>query len=260
MIPKIIHYCWFGRNPKPPMAEKCIASWKKYCPDYEIIEWNEDNYDLSKAPLYVRQAYEAKKWAFITDYVRLQVVYENGGIYMDTDVELIKSPDPLLSHSAYFGFEDGKCIATGLGFGAVKGYDVLKEMMDDYQHIPFIREDGSYDNLPCPTRNTHVFLNHGLQQDNSKQVLEGNVLILPKEVLCPIDYVTNRRNITENTVSIHWYAASWYSEFDRQFHEQCRRRSQLDRITGPICNAGRRILGDRMYEHLRDSIKKIIGK
>ena len=110
MIPKIIHYCWFGRNPKPKLAEKCIKSWKKYCPEYEIIEWNEDNYDLSSAPLYVRQAYEAKRWAFVTDYIRLQVIYENGGIYLDTDVELRKSLDPLLVHQAYFGFEDEKNI------------------------------------------------------------------------------------------------------------------------------------------------------
>ena len=101
MIPKVIHYCWFGGNPKPKLAEKCIKSWKKYCPDYEIIEWNEDNFDISAAPLYVRQAYEAKKWAFVTDYVRLEVVYNHGGVYLDTDVELLKSLDSL------FQFESG---------------------------------------------------------------------------------------------------------------------------------------------------------
>lgn len=105
MIPKKIHYCWFGGAPKTKLGMKCIKSWKKHCPDYEIIEWNEDNFDFSEAPLYVRQAYEAKKWAFVTDYVRLKVVYDNGGIYMDTDVKLKKILDPLLTNSAYFGFE-----------------------------------------------------------------------------------------------------------------------------------------------------------
>ena len=150
-IPKIIHYCWFGGKPKPELAEKCIKSWKKHCPDYEIREWNEDNYDLAAAPLYVRQAYEAKKWAFVTDYVRLQVVYECGGIYLDTDVELKKNLDSLLGYSAYFGFEDGKWIATGLGFGAEQGTPILQELMDDYRDIPFLLEDGSEDAGYCYT-------------------------------------------------------------------------------------------------------------
>ena len=131
MIPKIIHYCWFGRNPKPELAVKCIKSWKKRCPDYEIIEWNEDNFDISSCPLYVRQAYEAKKWAFVSDYVRLKVVYDEGGVYLDTDVELKKGLDALLAYDAYFGFEDGTHVNTGLGFGAVKGAPILKEMMQD---------------------------------------------------------------------------------------------------------------------------------
>ena len=125
MIPKIIHYCWFGYGPKPKLAEKCIRSWKKYCPDYQIIEWNENNFDISACPLYVRQAYEARKWAFVTDYVRLKVIYENGGIYMDTDVELKKNLDNLLPYNAYFGFENYWVIATGLGFGALRDFPYL---------------------------------------------------------------------------------------------------------------------------------------
>ena len=110
MIPKTIHYCWFGGNPLPPLAVKCIKSWKKYCPDYEIIEWSEKNFDVSSAPLYVRQAYEAKKWAFVTDYVRLYAMTTCGGVYMDTDVELVKPIDTYLSHEAFSGFEDDTCI------------------------------------------------------------------------------------------------------------------------------------------------------
>ena len=104
MIPKKIHYCWVGGNSKPPLVKKCIQSWKKYCPDYEIIEWNESNYDISKN-IYMKQAYEAKKWAFVTDYMRLDIIYEHGGIYLDTDVELIKNIDDLLSNEAFAGIE-----------------------------------------------------------------------------------------------------------------------------------------------------------
>lgn len=220
MIPKTIHYCWFGHNPKPKLAEKCIRSWKKHCPDYEIIEWNEENFDLSKAPLYVRQAYEAKKWAFVTDYVRLQVVYENGGIYMDTDVELKKCLDPLLSRTAYFGFENGNLVNTGIGFGAEKGTFLLKELMKDYKDIPFVLEDGSLDLLPCPQRNLKVFLDRGLKLDDSMQVLAGDILILPSVYLCPIDSVMKIRTESPDTISIHWFDASWAENRAKKRREQ----------------------------------------
>mgnify|MGYP001780597132 FL=1 len=117
MIPKKIHYCWFGRGIKPELARKCIQSWEKYCPDYEIIEWNEDNFDINQYP-YLRWCYENRKWAFLSDFARLLVVYQNGGIYFDTDVELIRTPDELLMCNAFYGFENDENIATGLGFGA----------------------------------------------------------------------------------------------------------------------------------------------
>ncbi len=210
MIPKIIHYCWFGGNEKPKLFKKCYESWKKHCPDYEIIEWNESNFDLTSCPLYVRQAYQAKKWAFVTDYVRLKVVYDNGGIYFDTDVELRKNTDFLLEYKAFFGFENREYVATGLGFGAEKGTKILQELLQDYEEIPFVREDGSFDITPCPQRNTQVFLRHGLVQDDSKQIIENNILILPTEVLCPADYMTGELKITKNTIAIHWFSASWY--------------------------------------------------
>ena len=212
MIPKKIHYCWFGKNPKTKLAEKCIKSWETLCPDYEIIEWNEDNYDLSAAPLYVRQAYEAKKWAFVTDYVRLQVVYEQGGIYMDVDVELEKPLDLLLTHSAYFGYEDGVFINTGEGFGAEPGTPILRGLMEDYAEIPFILEDGSYDLTPCPKRNTAVFLRHGLKQDDSMQILPGDILILPRIYLCPLDSLMRYRTRSAKAISTHWFDASWRSD------------------------------------------------
>ena len=262
MIPKKIHYCWFGRNPKPKLAQKCIKSWKRFCPDYQIVEWNEDNYDLSQAPLYVRQAYEARKWAFVTDYVRLQVVYEHGGIYLDTDGELKKKPDDLLKHQAYFGFERGEYIATGLGFGAVEGCPILKEMMSDYENIPFVLEDGSYDLAACPVRNTEVFLRYGLKQDNSMQVLDGDVLILPSEYLSPIDNGSCTKTITDNTVSVHWFASSWCSEEERRefknYQKMMHRIHLQTKVLETTCRFAKRILGNCLYEHIRDFLKGVI--
>ncbi len=255
-IPKIIHYCWFGRNPKPTLAEKCIKSWKKYCPDYEIIEWNEDNFDLSVCPLYVRQAYEAKKWAFVTDYVRLRVVYDHGGIYMDTDVELKKSLDPLLKHQAYFGFEDGVHIATGLGFGAEQEHPLLEELMADYEGIPFVCADGSYDTEPCPVRNTKVFLLHGLKQDDSKQILDNEVCILPSICLCPLSYETGERRRSSETLSIHWFDASWRSEAEKRAH---RKKQQAERRDRWIYLPNRilvKLLGDTRYQRLKQKLKR----
>lgn len=263
MIPKTIHYCWFGRNPKPKLAKKCIRSWKKHCPDYQIIEWNEDNFDISACPLYVRQAYEAKKWAFVTDYVRLKVVYDHGGIYLDTDVELRKKPDSLLGNDAYFGFEDGKYIATGLGFGAIKGHPVLLEMMEDYEGISFIKEDGSYDTLPCPLRNTHVLLCRGLQQEDKLQTLEDNILILPSAVLNPVSFFDKKKRIDKDTISIHWYAASWYTKKDweqkkkrkREVHKR-QMEVYLDWLIHIPNWAIRFVLGTERYEDFKKRLKK----
>lgn len=232
MIPQVIHYCWFGGQSKPALAEKCFDSWKKVCPGYEIIEWNETSYDISQAPLYVRQAYEAKKWAFVTDYVRLQVVYEHGGIYLDTDVELLRSPDKLLNHHAFFGFEVPELINTGLGFGAEAGSEILRELMADYQDIPFILEDAQMDLTPCPVRNTAVFLRRGLRSDNTKQLLNDGSLILPTEYLCPIDYHTGQKHVTKNTYSIHHFSASWQSRKQHRHLEYKHRKYRIERKYG----------------------------
>ena len=252
MIPKKIHYCWFGGNPKPKLAKKCFRSWKKYCPGYEIIEWNEGNYDLSAGPLYVRQAYEAKKWAFVTDYVRLQVVHEQGGIYLDTDVELRKPLDHLMENRAWFGFEDGKCVNTGCGFGAEAGHPILREIMEDYRDIPFVLEDGTYDIFSCPVRNTGAFLRRGLKQDNTRQILEGEVLILPSDCLNPKDWKTGEIRITENTLSIHHFGASWYTpEMMRKLRKK-HREERLRRLPSTI---GWRLLGKERYERIREKIR-----
>lgn len=256
MIPKTIHYCWFGRDPKPKLAEKCIRSWKKKCPNYEIIEWNEDNFDISACPLYVWQAYEVKKWAFVTDYVRLKVVYDHGGIYLDTDVELLKNLDCLLDYKAYFGFEDGIHIATGLGFGAEKGTPILQELMNDYQDIPFFLPDGSTDQTTCPTRNTKIFLKHGMAQNNQKQLLENQFLILPSSYLNPLDYETLNKKVRNETVSIHWYAASWRSKEDIERKENIHRREKRDYWVHLPNRVLIQILGQDSYSKIKRILKR----
>ena len=258
-IPKTIHYCWFGHNPKPELARRCYASWKKCCPDYEIIEWNEDNFDMSSCPLYVRQAYGAKKWAFVSDYVRLRVVYDYGGIYLDTDVELKKSLDALRKHDAYFGFEEGEHVNTGLGFGAVKGAPILHEMMQDYETIPFILPDGTYDTKTCPVRNTEVLLRHGLQQNNERQILEGGICILPSICMCPIDFNTGKRRRSFRTISIHWFSTSWMTAQEKEAHQQrvqARRRERLDVWIHMPNRFLKKLLGEDAYSKLKKKMKR----
>lgn len=212
MIPKIIHYCWFGRNPLPPLALKCIASWKKYCPDYEIKEWNEDNFDLS-INAYVREAYEARKWAFITDYVRLYALVNEGGIYMDTDVEVLKPLDDLLCYDAVSGFESQTQIQTGL-MACRDRQPLFEELMHEYDHIHFKRPDGTLDTTTNVTRITNTCLKYGFVPNNTLQTVNGFTL-LPKDYLCPKDCITKKLDITANTLTIHHFDGSWVSPEQR---------------------------------------------
>ena len=206
MIPKKIHYCWFGRGEKPALANKCIASWKKYCPDFEIIEWNEDNFDINYNA-YTRYCYENKKWAFLSDYVRLVVIYEHGGIYFDTDVEVIKPVGDLTQYTAFFGFENDEHINTGIGFGAEANHVVLKKMLDEYEELL----DGKHGVIGCPILNTQAMVKLGLELNGKKQAVAGSV-VFPKEYFNPYDDPTGRLLKTKKTYSIHWYSKSWMSK------------------------------------------------
>lgn len=209
MIPKKIHYCWFGRGELPKLAQKCIASWKKYCPDYEIIQWNEDNFDLDYNG-YTRYCYDHQKWAFLSDFARLVIIAEQGGIYFDTDVELLQSPEELLHYGAFYGFENDQNIATGLGFGAEANHPTVVAMKRIYEEIQ-PDENGVYPMIVCPALNTEALLSFGLQLDGSRQNI-GGAEILPAEYLNPYDDPTGRLNRTENTISVHWYSKSWMSK------------------------------------------------
>lgn len=206
MIPKTIHYCWFGRGEKPKLARKCIASWKKFCPDYEIVEWNEDNFDINSTP-YTRYCYENKKWAYLSDYVRLAVVYQNGGVYFDTDVEVIAPIDSLLDSKAFFAFENSQNVATGLGFGAEINSQYIRAMMDQYCF------DSEADVVlrGCPALNTKALLPFGVQLNGNYQNHDG-LVVLPVEYMNPYDDPTGRLTITDKTVSIHWYSKSALSK------------------------------------------------
>ena len=216
MIPKIIHYCWFGGNPLPELAQKCIASWKKHCPDYEIREWNESNFDVTSCD-YAREAYEAKKWAFVTDYVRLKVLYNYGGIYMDTDVEVLESLDSLLEYTAVSGFESDSQIPTGL-IAAHKNIPIIGELLKQYEFIHFIRKDGSQDLTTNVIRITNTLLKYGLEQNNTLQTINGFTL-LPKDYLCPKDLKTGIISTTQNTLTIHHFEGSWLSKEDKEKKE-----------------------------------------
>lgn len=206
MIPQKIHYCWFGRGEKPKLAKKCIASWRKFCPDYEIIEWNEDNFDVQMNG-YTQMCYEQKKYAFLSDYVRLWVVTNHGGLYFDTDVELLKSPDELRNYEAFFGFENQEFVATGLGFGSAAHGTAVEAMLAEY--APLL--DGTHGTIGCPRLNTSALLPLGLLPNGRFQNLSGAV-IFPPEYLNPYESATGRLHKTANTLSIHWYSASWMSK------------------------------------------------
>ena len=184
-----------------------MASWKKYCPDYEIVEWNEDNFPVGDN-LYCQQAYEQKKWAFVSDYARLVIIYNNGGVYLDTDVELIRPIDDLLRHKFFIGRQHGFEVNTGSGFGAEKGHPVLKIMIDDYQHIPFIKENGEMDLLTCPKRNSRWLFENGMHNDDSYQEIH-DVAIYPIEYFSPLDSWSGRTWSSEHTYSIHHCEATW---------------------------------------------------
>jgi hypothetical protein len=209
-----MHYCWFGGNPMPDKYKKYMESRRKFCPRYELIEWNESNYDVTKNN-YMHEAYKAKKWEFVSDYARLDIIYNHGGVYFDTDVELIKSIDELLKGEAFMGFTDRRHVATGLGFGAVKGHKTVKELRDYYEKLTFIKGDGTYNTTPCTTYQTACLLKKGLKRNNQKQTVAG-ITIYPHEYFDPKSYTTFKTKITPNTHSIHHYSLSWFSAHDKK--------------------------------------------
>ena len=215
LIPKKIHYCWFGGGKIPQKFKENIATWRKFCPDYEIVRWDEDNYDVTKN-LYMKQAYEAKQWGFVSDYARLDIINTYGGIYLDTDVELLKPLDDLLQFSFFCGFENPKYIAFGLGFGGRKGSVILRDMLHLYEQMAFINRDGTLNKTPCPTYQTQVMEAHGLVRNGQTQITR-DFAALSMEYLNPVNFYGVGQP-TANSFSIHQFAATWFDDRKKEYH------------------------------------------
>lgn len=211
MIPHVIHYCWFGGNPLPDDAKKYIESWKKFCPDYEIKEWNETNFDVNCCS-YVKDAYRAGKWAFVSDYARFSILYQYGGVYLDTDVEMIKSIDDIVANGAFMGIEAGPevLVNSGLGMGAESHNDIFKTILDCYNTQSFYLEDGSINKTTVVTRVSEILYKRGYTASGKLEKV-SDITIYPEDFFCPLNYFDGKMSITTNTRTIHHYSESWHN-------------------------------------------------
>lgn len=214
VIPKKIHYMWLGKRPLPENLQRCIDSWKKYCPDYEVIRWDESNYDISKTE-YMKQAYEAGAYGFVPDYARLDILYEHGGIYMDTDVEVVRSLDDLLYQQAFCGVEKWQTINFGGCSGAVKGHESIRFFMDCRKNLSFLCEDGSQNRTTCGFYDTNVALRNGYIMNGKTQNVMG-MNIYAFDYFHPYDYMSGQTVQTRNTYTIHRFNGGWMDEGMRQ--------------------------------------------
>lgn len=231
-IPKIIHYCWFGGNEMPYKNKKCIESWKEKCPDYKIIRWDESNYDVSKNE-YMNNAYKNKKWGFVPDFARLDIIYNFGGIYLDTDVEMIKPPSELLKYDGFMGFQRNFWINLGLGFGAKKNNSLIRQLRDEYFNIKFIDENGNMNMTASPYYQTSFLKSKLLKCNNELQYIENNI-ILPTDYLDPQGYKYGHTKITENTISIHHYDESWVESKKSNYEKYDEVNKIIDFVNGMI--------------------------
>lgn len=207
MIPKKIHYCWFGGKPKSKLVCKCIESWNKFCPEYEIKEWNENNFNIELCD-YSKEAYSQKKWAFVSDVARIYALYNEGGIYLDTDVEILRNLDTLLYNKSFLGFEGTKWIATNI-IGSEKNNDLFLKFLEEYYVRHFIKEDGSLDlTTNVEELTSYLVAKYNLILDGSLQHFD-DFTIYPTDYFSPYDYIQGKLNKTKNTYTIHWFSQSW---------------------------------------------------
>lgn len=263
MIPKIIHYCWFGRGEMPKLMKKCLKSWKKHCPDWQIIEWNEDNFDISST-LWTKQAYEAKKYAFVSDYVRLWALHKMGGVYLDTDLELRKPLDVFLSHDAFLGFENKISVATCL-IGAAAGNRVVHTWLDWYTDRPYLK-DGKPNTEPNVIFITEDMIRRGLVINNQQQSVEG-IEVYPQSWFCPQNMDGENRARNRNTVSIHHFTSTWRSDRERKNMKRAKWHSTktykaliwLRYLPNRII---RKVLGDKFIDNIKKNwaVKRPAGK
>lgn len=242
-IPQIIHYIWFGNKPKSKFVRRCIASWHKYCPTYKIIEWNETNYNIKKNR-YMYEAYKAKKWAFASDYARYDIVYHYGGIYLDTDVELVAGLDNLLHDKMFMGFLESQRVNSGLGFGSVKGNPILKEMLQYYGDRSFYKQNGEMDLRVCNHNETLILVKHGLIRNGEEQQLDY-AHIYPVEYFNPAERIP-----VDKTIAVHYGNGSWTSPVRRS-----RKRKNI--FLEKRLNHKNAILAIRLTDRVWDTLEKI---
>lgn len=252
MIPKIIHYCWFGKGEMPKLMKRCLRSWKKFCPDWKIICWDEDSFDVNST-LWTKQAYEAKKYAFVSDYVRLKALHEMGGVYVDTDLQLIKPLDDYLKHDAFVGFENKISVATCI-IGAVAGHPVIRTWLDYYKDRSYI-VDGKGNTEPNVIFITKDMVSRGLVIDNTRQSVDG-VEVYPQTWFCPQNIEGENREKSRNTVSIHHFTSSWRSPKGQKSMKMAKRRSTkfykfLIFLRCLPSRGLRRIFGDAAIDRIR---------
>lgn len=253
-IPKIIHYCWFGGNELPENAVKCINSWKEKCPGFEVRKWTEKDIDLSMNE-YTRQAYEAKAWGFVPDYLRLWIIYNYGGIYLDTDVQVIRDLSPLCRHKAFAGMESEDYVALGLGFGAEQYDELIHQHMIVYDGLRYINFDGTANRTPSPSYTTELLVKYGFQRGRTEIQKVGDIVIYPPEYFCPKSFKTGMTRITKNTYSIHHFDASWYSAEEQKNKEARWKAAKADYYKHLPNRIAKRILGDK-YEKLKLLLKR----
>lgn len=213
-VPKVVHYCWFGGKPLPKSAQKCIASWRKYLPDCEIREWNESNFDVNAIP-YTREAYERGKYAFVSDYARFYVLYRHGGLYFDTDVEVIRPMDDIVARGAFMGIEqsvESTGVNPGLGLAAEEGMEIYKTILDYYATLHFVDEQGVQFPGTVVKHTTDVLSRYGFVAEDRVQEVAG-VTIYPNDWFNPLDDATGRLTVTDNTRSIHHYSKTWIDNY-----------------------------------------------
>lgn len=242
-IPKIVHYCWFGNNEKPDNIKAYIASWKEKMPDYTFMEWNEENFDVKASVPYVRQAYEAGKYAFVSDYARIQALYQYGGIYLDTDVEVKKSFEQLLEHqSMVLGFESKRSLLTAF-IAVEKEHPYIGEFLESYRKREFLKKDGSYDMTVINDGFSKLMESKGVDLDrNEYQELPGNIVVYPIEYFCGFDVVNWHEDITNKTCTVHYMNSSWVSG------SQGMKRKVIQTL--------QKILGYETYDKLRKVLKR----
>lgn len=207
MIPKIIHYCWFGKKEKPNIVRKCIKSWNDFLPEYEIIEWNEDNFDIQDYP-FTKEAYDIGNYAFVSDYVRVYALYNYGGIYLDTDTEILGSLDAFLSQSSFWGFEEKNYVATSI-IGAERHNELIKDFLNYYDHLSLYDEYGNVKKFTNVLVVTELLKNRGIVLDGTLQTVEGIATIYPQEYFSPYDYINCYMKKTANSVAVHHFHKSW---------------------------------------------------